>query len=99
MASRGGILLGMRYNHDRRHVLFTSGPKNCSGAGIVLCSPVFNAKPLTFRYNFSCLRDYMRPFRLIFMASIGSLWAQSTTGTILGTVMDSSKSVIHAAKV
>jgi hypothetical protein len=41
----------------------------------------------------------MRPFRLIFMASIGSLWAQSTTGTILGTVMDSSKSVIHAAKV
>src|SRR5712691_10076450 len=41
----------------------------------------------------------MRSFPLIFLASIGSLWAQSTTGTILGTVMDSSKSVIHGAKV
>src|SRR5437870_363776 len=41
----------------------------------------------------------MRSRALILLLSIGSLWGQSTTGTILGTVMDSSKSVIPGAKV
>src|SRR5215472_1123981 len=41
----------------------------------------------------------MRPSALILVLSIGALWGQSTTGTILGTVMDSSKSVVPGAKV